>query len=140
MAALVAIALASVLAGCPPSDVPESFGLRFKNDLGRRVALKLCDDDDCHDFDYTDWLRAGSSLEENMSPDYVLTRWAVTDAKGRRLGCLPIEFGDVSYANVVVRLSQMVPCPGHQPLKVQHGRKTSGVAKAHDVHDSGSMN
>jgi hypothetical protein len=124
-ASVVAAALlvAGALAGCDSIDpTSQSFGITFRNDTGRNVHLKLCSDSRCQHFDYSDSWKAGQSAEENISDRNLLTRWLVReDSSGRVLGCLPLQF-DQKYENVVVRVSQAVPCPGSQPLQVEKGK------------------
>ena len=124
-AALVAAALLSVVAvvaACDSIDPTEqAFGITFRNDTGHKVHLKLCSDEQCRHFDYSDGWKAGASSQENISDRSVFTRWLVEDdATGGTLGCLPLKF-DQKYADVVVRVSQMVPCPGDRPLTVHKG-------------------
>jgi hypothetical protein len=122
---LVIIVVAVTLAGCGSVDpTAQSFGISFVNDLGPPAALKLCSDENCHSFDYTNPIKPGESYPENISDRGELTRWLVVGSSGRIVGCLPVRFTG-KYDGVVVRLSQRVPCPGQQPLIVQHGRKIS---------------
>jgi hypothetical protein len=121
--AVAAIAIA--LTGCDSIDPTEqAFAISFFNDLDRPVALKLCADDDCHSFDYTDTVKPNESYPANVSDRELLTRWLVADRDGRVLGCLPLRFNG-KFDGVVVRLSQKVPCPGRQPLRVKPGGKVS---------------
>jgi len=63
------------------------------------------------------------SAQENISDRDLLTRWLVQDDKtGRTLGCLPLMF-DQKYSDVLVKVSQMVPCPGAKPLEVRKGKR-----------------
>jgi hypothetical protein len=110
------------IAGCGDSG-SDLFAITFRNDTGRDVQLKLCDDDVCRRFDYSDRLRPGGTVTENISTDNVFTRWAVTDRSGRSLGCLPFSFAG-AYRNATVRLTQMVPCPGQRPLPLASGSPT----------------
>jgi len=112
-----------VLAACDSVDpTAQSFGITFRNDTRRDVHLKLCDDDECEHFDYSDGWSAGQSAQENISDRDILTRWLVEDdATGRVLGCLPLRF-DQKYADVLVNISQAVPCPGNRPLHVEKGK------------------
>jgi hypothetical protein len=116
-------ALAMAVTGCESIDPTEqAFSISLLNDLGRPVALKLCADDGCHSFNYTDTVKPNESYPENISDRELLTRWLVADQQGRVLGCLPLRFNG-KFDGVVVRLSQKVPCPGRQPLRVERGRK-----------------
>jgi hypothetical protein len=108
--------------GCGGSG-PDLFAITFRNDTGRDVQLKLCHDDGCHHFDYSDRLRPGGTVAENISTDDVFTRWAVTDGSGLRLGCLPFSFAG-AYSNASVRLTQIVPCPGRRALPLASGSPT----------------
>lgn len=113
-ASLVVAAACAITSGC--ANTPDSFGITFVNDTGQNAVVNLCDDDACHTYDYSDKLRPGGAVPENISPD-VFTRWAVTDSSGRRLGCLPLNFASTGgFNDAVARLSQMVPCPGKTPL------------------------
>jgi len=118
-----AVAVTFVGFGCDSIDpTSQSFGITFHNDTSRDVHLKLCSDDRCHHFDYSEGWHAGQSAQENISDRDLLTRWLVQgDADGRTLGCLPLRF-DQKYDDVVVRISQAVPCPGKTPLEVHTGR------------------
>lgn len=120
---LALVIVGGLLVGCDSIDpTAQSFGITFQNDTGRNVHLKACDDSRCTQFDYSDGWKAGQSAQENVSDRQVLTRWLVADdATGRTLGCLPLEF-DQKYAQVVVDISQMVPCPGQTPLIVHKGK------------------
>ena len=74
------------------------------------------------DFYYSHGWKAGESVQENISDQQLLIPWLVEDDRsGRTLECLPLEF-DQKYADVVVKISQMVPYPGATPLRVQRGR------------------
>ncbi|HET8606013.1 MAG TPA: hypothetical protein VFL66_03185 [Gaiellaceae bacterium] len=117
------IIAAAFLAGCDSVDpTSQSFAITFHNDTGRNVHLKLCADDACRQFDYSDAWRAGQSALENISDRDLLTRWLVQDDKtGRVLGCLPLRF-DQKYEDVAVNVSQAVPCPGRRPLVVHKGK------------------
>jgi len=116
-------ALIAVVSGCDSIDPTEqSFGITFRNDTRHDVHLKLCADDACRHFYYSYGRKAGASGQENISDRAFLTRWLVQDeATGRTLGCLPLKF-DQKYDDVLVRVSQMVPCPGSRPLTVQKGK------------------
>jgi hypothetical protein len=123
--ARAAVMLVALGSGCDSIDPTEqAFAIRFWNDLGQPVALKLCSDDNCHNFDYGDTVKPNGSYPANISDRELLTRWLVADQKGHVLGCLPLSFNG-KYDHVVVRMSQKVPCPGRQPLRVSRGRKVS---------------
>jgi hypothetical protein len=117
-----ALSLAAATVGCDSIDpTSQFFGITFKNDIGRSVHLELCDNDGCTHFDYSDGWKSGVSSEENVSDRELLTRWLVQDDRTKRtLGCLPLQF-DEKYSNVVVKLSQLVSCPGKTPLTVSKG-------------------
>lgn len=121
--ALVLVASAVLASGC--SIPPDTFPITFVNDTPSDVVLNLCDDDACHHFDYSDPLRSGRSVAENISTGNVFTRWAVTDGSGRRVGCLPFDFAG-AYVNAVARLSQIVRCPGTRPLPLASGSPGHG--------------
>ena len=111
------------MAACDSIDpTAQSFGITFQNDSGRDVHLKLCSNDECTHFDYSHAWEAGASAEENVSDRAILTRWLVQDdSTGATLGCLPLEF-DQKYDDVLVRVSQVVSCPGTRPLEVKKGK------------------
>lgn len=122
---LVVIVIAFVFDGCGSVDpTAQSFSISFVNDLGRPVALKLCSDENCHNFDYSNSVKPGESYPENITDRGELTRWLIAGSSGRVVGCLPVRFIG-KYESVIVRLSQRVSCPGQRPLVVQHGRKVS---------------
>ena len=125
LAAWVALAVvfAALTVGCDSIDpTSQTFGITFQNDTGRDVHLKLCSNNGCTHFDYSDGWKSGQQAEENISDRQVFTRWLVQDdATKGTLGCLPLEFGQ-KYKNVLVRLSQMVPCPGVTALRVTKGK------------------
>ncbi len=124
-AIVIAFLVTCLFVGCDSIDPTEqAFPIAFRNDLSGPVALKLCSDDSCHNFDYTNTVEPGELYPENISDRDVLTRWLVAGATGPILGCLPVRFNG-KYANVSIRISQTVPCPGEQPLSVQRGRKIS---------------
>lgn len=64
---LLPLALAAMLAGCSSSIDPteQALPISFFNDLDRTVAVKLCADDDCHRFDYTDTVRTNEADRES---------------------------------------------------------------------------
>lgn len=113
----------AVVVACDSIDpTSQSFGITFQNDTGRDVQLKLCSNNGCTHFDYSDGWKRGQQAEENISDRQVFTKWLVQDdATKRTLGCLPLKFGQ-KYKDVVVRISQMVPCPGATPLRVTKGK------------------
>jgi hypothetical protein len=121
--ALVGVTVGLSLAGCDSIDPTEqTFAITFKNDTGRDVHLKLCEDRNCRHYNYSEGWRAGKSAKENISDRKVFTRWLVEDdATGSALGCLPLLF-DQKYEDVVVRISLLVPCPGYKRLTVQRGK------------------
>lgn len=123
IAVAAVFAAVGVISACDSIDPTEqAFGITFRNDTSHDVYLKLCSDDACRHFDYSDGWKAGASGQENISDREVFTRWLVEDDTTRQtLGCLPVEF-DQKYADVLVRVSQMVPCPGGRPLNVQKGK------------------
>jgi hypothetical protein len=116
---LILIPAALTAGGCGHAGA-EQFGIAFYNDTGHEVVLNLCADDACNNFDYSDKVRAGHYEVENIATENVFTRWAVTESSGRKLGCLPFSF-DYAYTDAVVRLSQMVVCPGRRPLPLAGG-------------------
>ena len=120
---LSAAALVGTVAGCHSIDPTEqSFGITFANDTGRAIHLKLCSNDPCTHFDYSDGWKIGENAQENISDRELLTRWLVQDDRTKKtLGCLPLMF-DQKYSGVVVKLSQMVKCPGESPLVVHKGK------------------
>jgi|SRR5579862_1171648 len=123
--ALAVVASGVGLAACDSIDpTSQSFGITFLNDTGKNVHLKLCSDATCRHFDYSDGWKAGQSAQENISDRNVFTVWLVEDDATRGvLGCLPLRFGQ-KYQDVVVRISQAVPCPGKRPLTVSKGKGT----------------
>ncbi len=94
----VLVASGVLASGC--SIPPDSFPITFVNDTASDVVLNRCDDDACHHLDYSDPLRSGGSVTENISTGNVFTRWTVTDGSGRRVGCLPFDFAG-AYVNAV---------------------------------------
>ena len=112
-----------VAVACDSIDpTSQSFGITFQNNTGRDVHLKLCSNDGCTHFDYSDGWKSGQQAEENTSDRRVFTRWLVQDdATKRTLGCLPLEFGQ-KYKGVMVKVSQMVPCPGAVALNASKGK------------------
>jgi hypothetical protein len=121
MRARIAIILATAcaaVAGC--SNQADTFAITFINDTDQNVVLNLCDDSACHSYDYSDKLRPGGSLPENISTDNVFTRWAVTTKSGRRLGCLPFNFAG-AWTDATARITEMVPCPGKSRLPLTSG-------------------
>ena len=121
-----ALVLAALLVGCDSIDpTSQFFGITFQNDTAHDVHLKLCSNNACTHFDYSDGWKSGQRAEENISDRQVFTRWLVQDdGTNRTLGCLPLEFGQ-KYKNVVVKISQMVPCPGAVALNVSKGKGLS---------------
>jgi hypothetical protein len=116
-------ATAALASGCYSVDpTAQTFSVTFHNDTARNVHLKLCRDDGCHHFYYSDGWKAGQSAEENISDRDVMTRWIVEDdVTGETLGCLPLRFKQ-KYASVDVRISQAVECPGDRPLHADTGK------------------
>jgi hypothetical protein len=110
--------------GCDSIDPTEqSFSITFRNDTPRKVSLRLCDDAACRKFLAPhSQLDPGSSGRAGISDRSALTRWRVRDSTSRKdLGCIPLRFRQ-KYENVVVRISQAVPCPGEKPLDVKKGK------------------
>jgi hypothetical protein len=56
---------AIVATGCTPAP-GDPFAITFRNDTGQAVVLDLCDDSNCRSFDYSDKLRRGESVPENV--------------------------------------------------------------------------
>jgi hypothetical protein len=124
---LIAVVVCILAVNRLDPGLPDAFPVQFVNDTRGPVELKLCADRACTDFDYSDQLRSGGATEENISTDFVFTRWAVFDAAQRRVGCISLEFGDVAYTQVRVNLSQMVACPDDHVLGPAHfGVRTFG--------------
>jgi hypothetical protein len=127
---IVVFAVGVLLTGCASLDPTEQgFGIHFQNDLPRAVVLRQCTDENTCDHLGDTWkLTPHDSATDNISDRSVLTRWIVQDNAGRPLGCLPLTF-NAKYEKVVVRISQLQPCPGKVPLtvrEVQHGRRLGG--------------
>jgi hypothetical protein len=118
-----AVVLGTVVVACDSIDpTAQSFGITFHNDTGRSVHLKVCSNNQCTFFDYSDAWKPGQDAQENISDRQLLTRWLVQDDQtGRTVGCLPLEFSQ-KYEGVLVKVSQSVPCPGATPLRVQKGK------------------
>lgn len=123
LALVIVLAFGFVLCGCDSIDpTSQFFGVAFTNDTQVPINLKLCADSGCKHFHYSVGWKPGQSARENVSDRDVLTRWLVQNASTKEtLGCLPLEF-DQKYADVRVRISQAVPCPGAVPLTVERGR------------------
>jgi hypothetical protein len=121
--AAYALAFMFVLCGCDSIDpTSQSFGITVENDTKVAIDLKLCADSSCRHFDYSFSWKPGHTAQVNISDRDVFTRWLVQDsATGQTLGCLPLRF-DQKYADVQVRISQAVPCPGEEPLSVTKGK------------------
>jgi len=106
----------------------QAFGIEFANNLPHAVVLKACGDDACRSFTDTWHLRPGAKASDNISDRSVTSRWIAEEPNGVVIGCLPLSF-DAKYSQVVVRLTQTVPCPGHHvlPLRaIHHGKRLGG--------------
>lgn len=111
-AALAFTAIVAVAVWNPIHQKSQSQQAVFRNDTAHDARLRLCTDETCTRFELTDAWTPGSAVREAVSDHGVLTRWLVADARtGAALGCLPIQL-EHRYERVVVRASQMVPCPG----------------------------
>lgn len=121
--------LVAIVSGCASMDPTEqSSGIEFANNLPHAVVLKVCGDDTCRSFTDTWHLRPGATASDNISDRSVTSRWIAEKPSGGVIGCLPLSF-DAKYAQVVVRLTQAVPCPGRQvlPLRtIHHGKRLGG--------------
>lgn len=118
----IAIVMATMLSSCDSIDpTAQSFAISFRNDLGKTVELKLCADDQCESFDYSNTIQENEDYPENISDRNVLTRWLVSDASDHIIGCLPLRLNG-KYKDVVVPISRVVPCPGSRPLRVAKGQ------------------
>ena len=83
---------AFVVCGCNARAMnqPDAFAVRFHNDLGGLIVLALCNSDRsrrCENPSYRDKIAAGSTTEENISPD-LKTEWAAETPDGHLLRCV----------------------------------------------------
>jgi hypothetical protein len=128
-ALFVLLMIGAVAAACDSIDpTAQFFAITFRNDLVKRVTLKACGDDQCHNFTDSWNLQSGETAEDNISDRDVLTRWEVQDRAGATIGCLLLSFS-AKYEHVIVRLTQTVPCPGRRPLPladISHGKRLEG--------------
>ena len=69
----------------------QTFTVTLHNDTAGTVVVKQCGAE-CDSFHETDRLRPGASVSVNTSSDGAANWWAVTDANGRTLGCIPLTF------------------------------------------------
>jgi hypothetical protein len=106
---LLAVALFLILAataGCDPNE-PDTFGVRFENDLAQPVLLALCHSDHsakCEHPFYRDLIARNEVTEENISPG-VQTEWAVESGSGHLVRCVLLYWGHYPGATQRVRLS-----------------------------------
>ena len=116
---VVASFIAAFIAGLFDSGPPK-LALRIRNDTGRAVALKWCEQASCHgelDPRSTTHLAAGESARRDLPAHDIVDLFVVEDGNGRRIGCLPVRV-DRTYEQAlghslqVVRVSQATPCPG----------------------------
>jgi hypothetical protein len=86
---------------------PDSFAIRFQNDLDTPVFLALCHSDhsaSCQNPYYRDRIAPGAAIEENISPD-TRTEWAVEDRYARPLRCVLLYWKHYPGADQSVQLS-----------------------------------
>ncbi len=115
MAAFV-IFIALLASGCYANE-PDSFAVRFENDLTQPVVLALCDSDHsakCEHPYYRDHIAPGDATAENISPD-VRTEWAIETAHGEPLRCVVLYWKHYPGKPQHVRISSAprwaLPCP-----------------------------
>jgi hypothetical protein len=119
-------AIACVTAGCDsPDPTAQTLGLDFLNDTSQTVRVGVCSNDKCNSATDASTARRGEAVHDAISDRNVITRWLVTDQHGTSVGCLPLRFQG-KFADIRVRISQAVRCPGNVPLNVEHGRRLSG--------------
>ena len=119
LVALASAACVLSLVGCDTRGMndPDSFAIRFNNDLSVPVVLALCHSDHsakCVHPYYRDRVKPGSATEENISPD-TRTEWAIETEDGRRLRCVLLYWKYWPGHDMQVTVSQAPgwawPCP-----------------------------
>lgn len=109
VAVFVAAMISQVVfhSGIDPTE--QTFAVTLRNDTASTVVVKQCDTK-CDSFHERDRLRPGAGVRVNTSSDNVDNWWAVTDAEGRPLGCLPLRY-DHKIDGLVVNVSDRTRCP-----------------------------
>jgi len=120
LAALVILIALLVASGCGANE-PDSFVVRFENDLTQPVVLSLCHSDHsakCEHPYYRDHIAPGVGYPENISPD-VRTEWAIETADGELLRCVVLYWkhypGETQHVRMSTAPRWAVPCPRPTP-------------------------
>jgi hypothetical protein len=104
---LAALVAQAVHTSIDPTE--RSFTVTLYNSTSQTVVLKQCGAR-CTSFHDNVRLSPGGSESVNTSSDGAANWWAVTDASGRVLGCLPLTY-DHKSTRVVVDVASRSECP-----------------------------
>lgn len=95
------------MGGCSAGQ-PDTFAVRFQDDLSQPMYVALCHSDHsatCEHPYYRDRVSARGSIEENISPD-VRTEWAIEDRTGRPRRCVVLYWKNYPGSDQTVLISQ----------------------------------
>jgi hypothetical protein len=126
MLGAASVGLALVASACQANSIDPTeqfFSINITNDTRHTIVLRYCADDSCRSFGDTWSVGAGETTDTNISDREIFDRYTVNTKVVRLLGCLPLKFSH-AYKDVLVLVSQMVPCPDQTPLIVRHGKAT----------------
>ncbi|MGI8647895.1 MAG: hypothetical protein ACR2JX_06695 [Mycobacteriales bacterium] len=110
LVALFAVAFVSEAVFHTSIDPTESsFAITLHNDTSSTIMLKQCDVT-CDSFHERVRLLPGADTRVNTSSDNVANWWMISDADGKKLGCLPLRYGH-KIDRLVVNVSEQTACP-----------------------------
>jgi hypothetical protein len=109
VALLVAAFISEAVFHVSVDPTEQAFAVTLHNDTAGTVLIKQCAST-CRSFHEQDQLAPGASVRVNTSDHDIANWWAVTDAGGAALGCLPLRY-DQRVEGLVVNVSERAACP-----------------------------
>ena len=112
LAAGVAVACLAALwvaTGCQTLEDAATWDISLHNDTSQSVVIRACKTSACNSFRYMRKVAAG---RQDPATDYGDGRswWLVLNDRGRRLGCLTLNYTD-RVEGYVIRVSRLTSCP-----------------------------
>lgn len=105
----IVVLLAIGAAGCTTIEGATTWDITLRNDTESAVVVKDCFTSACDRFRYTKRVPARGSVAATDHGDG-RTWWLVMNARGRRLGCMTLNYTQ-RVEGYVLRLSRVTSCP-----------------------------
>jgi len=103
--------IAFLLSGCIADPESQFFTITFLYDSHQTLHLSLCTDTQCGTFNYTDTVKPGKEVQEDVSDLSLKTSWQIRDLSGHVAGCITRTYSR-KIRGVRISLSRVSPCEG----------------------------